>query len=159
MAQIKLLNQCPDYAPLLAYWSYNLWYRKRPIEYDTIIKDYRKRAAGNEIPLAFVAIDETMPVGMASLKPNDLWARKDLNPWLASLYVVPEFRNRGIAGALVDAVVARGRDLGFERIYLFLGPHEHLDLSRYYSKRGWRYLEDALDNDNHPTKIYYYSFT
>ncbi len=30
MALIKPLGECPDYAPVLAYWSYNLWYRSRP---------------------------------------------------------------------------------------------------------------------------------
>ena len=38
---------------------------------------------------------------MVSLKENDLWSRKDLNPWMASLYVVPEYRGKGIGSSLV----------------------------------------------------------
>ena len=140
MALIKPLGECPDYAPVLAYWSYNLWYRSRPIGYDLIIKAYRQRAAGTGVPAAFVAIEEDMPVGMVSLKNDDLWSRKDLNPWLASLYVVPEFRRRGIARVLKlqalqylhdrgtvsvttrndprnTAVLRLNRGLGFEEAY------------------------------------------
>ncbi len=157
MAEIKLLCERPDYAPVLAYWSYNLWYRKRPIDFDVILKAYKQRAAGGKVPLSWVAVEESMPVGMISLKLDDLWTRKDLNPWLASLYVVPEFRNRGIAESLVNAVIAGARDLGYAEIYLFLGPKEHMDLELYYSNRGWQYMEDAIDNDDQPTKIFYYS--
>ncbi len=156
MAEIIPLRECPDYAPVLAYWSYNLWYRSRPIDYNTIIKAYRQRASGEKMPLAWVAIEEEMPVGMVSLKEDDLWSRKDLNPWLASLYTVPEFRNRGIAAGLINAVVAGARELGCDRLYLFLGHGEERDLGAYYGKRGWTYLEDAVDNDGHPTRVYYY---
>jgi len=158
MAGVLPLKECPDYAPVLAYWSYNLWYRPRPIDYDTIIKAYRLRASDGRLPLAWVAVDETMPVGMASLKEDDLWTRKDLNPWLASLYVVPEFRKKGIAEQLMRAVMDGARSLGYKKLYLFLGPEEDTDLGSYYSRRGWTYLEDAVDNDGHPTKIYYYAF-
>src|SRR6056297_2391061 len=156
MAKILRLEDCADYAAVLAYWSYNLWYRDRDITYDTIIKAYRVRTGTDTLPLAWAAVAEDMPVGMASLKMDDLWSRKDLNPWLASLYVVPEFRNRGIAGQLVEAVLAGAKFAGFPRVYLFTAPGEDIDLGKYYSKRGWKYLEDETDNDGHPTQIYYY---
>lgn len=156
MKRIKLLKDCPEYAAVLAYWSYNLWYRTRPIDYDTIIAAYRQRARDGAIPLSWVAVEESMPVGMATLKENDLWSRKDLNPWLASLYVVPEFRRRGLAGELIDSVTGKARELGLERVYLFLGHGEEMDLAAFYTRRGWRYLEDAHDNDGRPTKIFYY---
>ncbi len=157
MNRIRLLKDCPEYAAVLAYWSYNLWYRTRPIDYNTIIAAYRQRANDSSIPLSLVAVEEGMPVGMATLKENDLWSRKDLNPWLASLYVVPEFRRRGLAGALIDSVIAKARELCLERVYLFLGHGEEMDLAAFYGRRGWCYLEDAHDNDGNPTKIFYYT--
>ncbi len=44
-----------------------------PIGYDLIIKAYRQRAVTDGVPAAFVAIEEDMPVGMVSLKNDDLW--------------------------------------------------------------------------------------
>lgn len=156
MAEIRLLKECPDYAPVLAYWSYNEWYRRRPIDYDTVIKAYRQRAVDDRMPITWVAIEDGMPVGMVTLKEDDLWSRKDINPWLASLYVAPEFRNRGIAELLTLAVTGKSRMMGLTRVHLFLGHAGDMDLGRYYMKRGWRYQEDAVDNDGLPTKIYYY---
>jgi GNAT superfamily N-acetyltransferase len=156
MAEIKPLRECPDYAPVLAYWSYNLWYRTRPIDYDVLVKSYQQRARNTDVPLAWAAVDESMPVGMASLKNDDLWSRKDLNPWLASLYVVPEFRKRGIAEGLIRAVTEKARELRFGRVYLFLDARDEAHLEEYYHRLGWSYLEDATDNDGLPTKIFYF---
>jgi GNAT superfamily N-acetyltransferase len=157
MARIRPLSEKPEYAPVLAYWSYTIWYRKRPIEYDLIIKAYAHRAQDGGLPLAWFAEEESMPVGMVSLKENDLWSRRDLNPWLASLYVLPEFRRRGVADGLMRAVIERSRGEGFPRIYLFLGQEEQSSLAGYYTRRGWKYSEDALDNDGCPTGIYFFN--
>ncbi|HPK44074.1 MAG TPA: hypothetical protein PLV62_03750, partial [Spirochaetota bacterium] len=79
MVQVHLLNHFPQYAPILAYWSYREWYTQRDIPFDVIIRSYIERAHSSTIPLAWVAIDEKkLPVGMVSLKNNDLWARTDL---------------------------------------------------------------------------------
>ena len=156
MAEIRPLKDFPQFAPVLAYWSYNLWYRNRDIEFDIVVRAYRQRAQMSTLPCAWVAIEETMPIGMVSLKENDLWSRKDLNPWLASLHVAPEFQKRGSAKQLINAVIEKSKEFSFNKIYLFLGRDEGIDLAGYYSRMGWRFLEDAVDNDEMPTKIYYY---
>lgn len=155
MAEIKLLKDHPDYAPILAFWSFQNWYRERTIPFDTIVKSYLQRTGDGSLPMAWVALDRGMPVGMASLKENDLWSRKDLNPWLASLYVLPEFRKRGIAGELIRSVVDKTGGLGYGRLHLFVSYSEGVDIERFYTDRGWSYLEDALDNDGKETKIFY----
>lgn len=154
MAVIKPLRDFPAYAPILAYWSYRQWYRKRDIGFDHVIQSYQKRASDNLLPISWVAIEEDMPVGMVTLKENDLWSRKDINPWLASLYVEPDFRRRGIGEQLVNAVIARARKLGLAKLHLFLDNAELTTLERYYSKRGWIFFEEALDNDGNETKIF-----
>ena len=156
MVQVHLLNHFPQYASILAYWSYREWYTQRDIQFDVIIRSYMERAHSSTIPLAWVAIDEKkLPVGMVSLKNNDLWARTDLNPWLASLYIVPEYRFQGIGTALVQAVIDKAKELGYRTVYLFEGHNDTVDLIHYYTSRGFSILEDALDNDGNPTTIMY----
>ena len=58
------------------------------------------------------------------LKENDLWSRKDLNPWLASLYVINEYRNKGIATQLIHSVCKKAQQLGIDTMYLFLAHTE-----------------------------------
>lgn len=83
--QIEPLTIYSDFAPILAYWAFTQWYLKRNISFAIKVKDYQARARSENIPCSFVALVDGLPVGMVSIKNNDLWHRKDLNPWLASL--------------------------------------------------------------------------
>ena len=156
MIEIHPLSAFPHYAPVLAYWSYNQWYSKRDIPFTALVQAYIKRAHNTEIPLSWVAINEKkLPVGMASLKYNDLWSRPDLNPWLASLYIVPNYRFQGIADRLIQTIIAKTRELGYSKLYLFEGQNDTVDLIKYYSKRGFSILEKGIANDGNPTTIMY----
>ena len=153
--EIKELCQVPDYSPILAFWSYMEWYRDRPIGFDLVLMSYKIRAEDNSMPVSFVAVKDSLPVGMISLKMDDLWSRKDINPWLASLFVLPGYRNIGIGDLLVSSVINRARDLDIKRLYLFLGQSEMDRLEEFYLKRGWKFFEKSKDNDGVDTKIFF----
>ncbi len=155
MAEIRLLKECPHHAPTLGRWAYAEWYGKRDIDIATVIMSYQARANDASLPAAMVALEEGVPVGMVSLKDNDLWSRKDLNPWLASLYVAPEHRSRGIGSALIGKLLDHSNKLGIARLYLFTWDH----LSLFYSGRGWKYLENAPGNDGGDVMIYYFDIS
>ena len=152
MTDIRLLKEYPHYAPILGLWAYKEWYGKRDIGPDTVIKSYQIRINDRILPIAMVALEDGVPAGMVSLKDNDLWCRKDLNPWLASLYVAPEYRNRGIGSALIENLLKYSKKLKFTRLYLFTWDH----LSDFYSRRGWKYLNNAPGNDGGEVMIFYH---
>ncbi len=154
--EIVPLNEKPDYAAILACWSFMEWYRNRTIPFDINLKAYQERSRSLSVPRSFVALYKTMPVGMVSLKENDLWSRKDLNPWLASLFVHKEYRHLGIGGHLVDRVIHEAEMQNYSRMYLFLGHNEERDLGAWYRSMGWVFYESALDNDGFGTDIYCY---
>ena len=156
MAVIKLLNDHPDYAPILAFWSYMEWYRNRPIEFDIVLKFYQIRKNDKTLPISWVSIEDGIPVGMISLKENDLWSRMDLKPWLSSLYVLPEFRNLGIGTLLIKSVIDKSRELGYSRLYLFTAQSKEYQLDNFYIRKGWRFFDNAIDNDGMETKIFIY---
>jgi predicted GNAT family acetyltransferase len=58
------------------------------------------------------------------------------NPWLASVFVPAEQRGKGIASAMVAAVEAAARRLGYPMLYLFT-----TSAARLYAGLGWRALE------------------
>ena len=90
----------------------------------------------DRVPIAFVALDEDDGiVGTASLIFDDLEG-DPRNPWLASVYVPPEHRKKGIASALVRKVEEAARRIGFDRLYLFTSSAPAL-----YAGLGWRMLE------------------
>jgi len=53
-------------------------------------------------------------------------------------------------------VTARAKELGYRRLYLFLGQHDRDRLESFYVNRGWAVVEEALDNDGLETKILAY---
>lgn len=152
--QILSLSQCPQYSPILAHWAYFQWYNDRNISFKAVEADYRRRADAEFLPVSWVAFEGDLPVGMISLKEHDLSSHSHLAPWLSALFVIPVYRRRGIANALIDTVTAEAKDRGYPKIYLF-ADHKNLSyLSRYYAARGWMFEEKASDGDGCETAVY-----
>ena len=108
----------PQYLPIVAFWNYREWHEE-DTNLDDIIKRYQKRMQRGKIPTTLVAICDGMPTGTVSIKINDLPQRLDLSPWLASLYVLPDYRGRGIGRELVRAGEDAAREAGTKKLYLF----------------------------------------
>ena len=72
------------------------------------------RIAENPVDEVFVAFVHNQPVGMVwLLEHEDVESHAHLTPWLSSLVVDPDHRNRGIATALVahvETYIATGGD-------------------------------------------------
>lgn len=153
LVEISPLYAKPECAPLLARWAYEEWYMDRSIEFEFILKAFLRRTRDDSLPLTLLCSSDARPAGMVTLKRDDLWSRKDLNPWLSSLYVAPEYRNRGIGQKLIEAVITAARDRGCGRLFLFLGSARRDWLERYYLRRGWGRVDTAIDNDSLPTVI------
>lgn len=158
MITIQTLASRPEFIPRLAEWAYQQWYGNRLTDFRLVVEGYRRRSQPL-IPLSWVALDDTTPIGMASLTRIELRSRPDLSPWLSSLYVIPGERRKGTAGLLVDAVIAHCRSLGFQNVYLFTGENHEIDLFSYYTRRGWLFLADSVDNEGRATKILRYPLT
>src|SRR4030043_242010 len=153
MMEIISLQIRPELAPIMAYWAYLEWYQERSMDFGLILKAFIERAKDDSLPQCFVAMEGSLPVGMVTLKLDDLWSRKELNPWLSSLFITPGNRNKGTGHALVRVVIARARDLGYPFLYLFLGQKDPERLEGYYRKRGWEVIGTDVDNDGLETKI------
>lgn len=134
---ISYLAEHPHLIPALAEWHHAEWAHLNPG--DTVearISRMQKLLAKEQVPTAFVALQGETLLGSASLIDNDMDTRKDLWPWLASVYVAPEFRDRGVGSALVQRVVDEARGLGVETLYLFTPDRESL-----YARIGWKVIE------------------
>lgn len=151
--EIKPLHLVPELYHMCARWAYDEWYQNRSLEFDLVLQTFFARTKDDSLPQSFVAVDNGIPVGMVTLKLDDLWARKDINPWLSSLYVHPGYRRHGIGHALVMSVISRAHDIGFHGCYLFLSQAHKERLKEYYTKRGWVVIGDELDNDGFETQI------
>lgn len=63
----------------------------------------RAHLVRDQIPLTLVASLNRCPVGTATLLAHDVETEEwpDLTPWLAAVYVMPEYRRRGVGAALI----------------------------------------------------------
>lgn len=136
---IDHLGDFPQFVPVVARWGHEEWGFIHPEEtLGQRVERMRARSASTSLPRGFVARDGGTPAGTASLVAHDLPSRQDLTPWLASLYVAPEFRSRGIAARLIQAVRTAARDEGFDTLYLYT-----FTTADYYRARHWSDIGDA----------------
>ena len=156
MLKIYSLYEKKSLYPLLAYWSYNNWYLARNIPFNLVLNDYKKRARIDCPPISFIAFWGELPVGMISLKKTDMANREDLTPWLSALYVVPEYREKGIGTQLINTVLDTGLKIKYQRIFLFIDSRYMDMLEKFYARRGWIFLDEETDSDGNRTKILFY---
>ncbi|MEO8161777.1 MAG: GNAT family N-acetyltransferase [Arenimonas sp.] len=98
------------------------------------LQEHAARATG--LPTTLVAVEDEALLGSVSLVLEDAPELAEHgSPWLASLYVIPQARGRGIGARLVHAAVARAAVEGIAELFLF--TPEHRD---FYQRLGWRPL-------------------
>jgi polyamine oxidase len=75
------------------------------------------------------------------LPSDDLAGWADVGPWLASLWVMPHARGRGVGTTLTARCLALAAALGHDAVHLFTAGQE-----AYYLARGWRTIATASAN-------------
>ena len=120
--------------PTLARWHLAQWAYLNPGDaLERRITRLQNHCGDEAIPTTFVACAGATPLGSASLVAHDMDTHPELSPWLASMYVAPEFRRQGIGSALVRRVGEEARKLGHQNCYLFTP-----DRDAFYAQLGWR---------------------
>ncbi len=118
--------------PIFASWLWMKWgqFRGRPpartLAYIT------EWTAGKDLPFGYVAYLDGLPAGIAGVVRHDLETRPDLTPWLASVFVRPDARGRGIASAVVEANAAEAARHGHNTLWLHTPDQQKL-----YARLGW----------------------
>jgi GNAT superfamily N-acetyltransferase len=147
--EIDYLIDHPKLIRLVARWKYRQWSHLYPRSLISLpfpwiipgdwVNGLRSWLGKGTIPTTWIAFCAAKPAGVVSLADRDdsMYARenetrKHLSPWLAGLYVDPEFRRRGVAKALIECVVGGARSLQVPRLYL-----QTFDLAGFYERLGW----------------------
>lgn len=122
--------------PTLAAWHHAQWGYLHPG--DTV--EDRERRLGRQaqtdgVPLVVVALEEGQPLGSASIVAHDMDTHPEWTPWLASVFVAPPYRGRGIGTALVERIEDEARRMDVESLYLYTP-----DRPTFYQRLGWHPL-------------------
>ena len=114
---------------------YHEWNEKKALE------EFGAQKTDGNLPTTLVLREGGRMVGSVSVVDNDCEARTDLNPWLASLYVMPGQRGHGHGSRLVAAALDLARRNGVEFLHVFTESAEELFL-----RHGFVEFADAVTN-------------
>ncbi|MDQ7728621.1 GNAT family N-acetyltransferase [Halomonas sp. SpR8] len=134
---IKRLRADDLNAEIVAGWTFEAWgHLHSGLTLEQAIEHLKNECGQGGVPSIFVAMQGETPVGTASLIADDMSIRRELAPWLASVFVVPERRGQGIASALVKRVEIEALENGIEHFYLYTPDQQAL-----YRRLGWQDVE------------------
>ena len=86
-----------------------------------------------ELGWYFCMAGERIIAGMGVIE-NDFHDRKDLTPNVCAVYTEEAYRGKGIAGHLLNMVVADLKNKGITPVYLLT------DHTSFYERYGWEFL-------------------
>ena len=135
LLHIAALREQPEHIDQVIDWHFAEWGHHHPGQ---TREDRRRDILATElgepgdIPCMFLGTLDGVPVGTAALIECDLSHRRDLRPWLASVYVAVEHRGAGHGSALVRRVMDYAASLDESPVYLFTP-----DAVPFYERLGW----------------------
>ena len=132
---IEPLSRCAQCIATLAEWHDREWRHLNVPEYDLSarIRDYELALQDETLPQMFVALLDATVVGSVRIIHNNMDNHPQWFPWLASLYVYPPYRQRGIATQLIARVIEETPRLGYCQLYLLTEDQQSM-----YQRLGWR---------------------
>ncbi|MBU1233081.1 MAG: GNAT family N-acetyltransferase [Proteobacteria bacterium] len=137
--ELFALKQKPEYLDQVAEWLYLEWGIKTAgSSRATVCEKLETFNNIDKIPINYVALNGEKLVGTFNLMLFDPPTRRDLSPWLGSLYVEPTYRNRGIGTFLVNAAVAKAKNFKIKKLYLCTSTQEKM-----YAKLGWEVIDEV----------------
>lgn len=138
--QISNLKFKKHHIPTVAKWHFEEWlHRYRGCTLESAIQQLITRVQGESLPLYFVAEIDDSAVGSIGLVECDMDIKKELTPWVSSVYVQKNYRNHGIGTAMMRYIDEIAKDHGFQQIYLYTP-----DKQKMYSRLGWKVTEKLI---------------
>jgi len=136
MMQIESIADHLERVDLIARWHFAEWGHLDPsATLEGWTAGLRQRTRRDQIPTAYVALDENELLGSVTLVEHDMLTRPDLSPWLAGVYVTPEHRHQGVGSALMRHAAHQSAQMGVKRLYLYTHA-----ACAFYANLGWRFL-------------------
>lgn len=143
---IANLSTMPERKTELAGWFHEKW--GVPVEAYLESMDESLLANGT-VPQWYAAVENGRFIGGAGVIENDFHDRKDLSPNVCAVYVEPDCRGRGVAGAILGHICRDMAARGVEMLYLLT------DHDSFYERYGWDFLCMAQgDGEDEPSRMY-----
>jgi N-acetylglutamate synthase-like GNAT family acetyltransferase len=138
------LRQSPEFFDTVVNRVWNEWWKQRghSIEYAT---DRLHSCLNDELlPFALVAHTGRMFMGSALVIVSAaIVDRPQYTPWVAAVWVDPEYRNHGVGSSLVNSSVRCSSAADIKQIYLAATRERCC----FYQRLGWTTIEENLGDN------------
>jgi GNAT superfamily N-acetyltransferase len=127
---IELISDKPELIDGGAGWFHEKWGVPEEAYRESMGESLKHEST---VPQWAVAVAEGRIIGGLGVIENDFHDRKDLSPNVCAVYVEEAFRNRGIAGKLLDFICRDMAKRGIGTLYLIT------DHTSFYERYGWQF--------------------
>jgi GNAT superfamily N-acetyltransferase len=137
---ISDLRAVPHFAADIADRVWRAWWKPKGVPLEHIAGLVQENLGLSPLPLALVAHQGSTFIGTASVIACDMDERPDYAPWVAAVWVDPQFRRRGIGGEIVRHAARAALMTGVDSIYLCALPAKRT----FYQGLGWSLHEQNV---------------
>ena len=144
--EIWKIREHPELAEQAAAWFHAKWGVPQEA-YRASMQECLQGSGG--VPQWYAAVKHGKIAAGIGVIENDFHNRKDLTPNVCALYVENEYRGKGLAGRLLQAVCQDMAAFGIDTLYLLT------DHTSYHERYGWDLLCMVQgDGDSAPSRLY-----
>ena len=134
---VRQLSECPEHLETVGRWIYEEWWRKRCDSPEVVFGWLRNHIKLDTVPYSVVALAEGEPVGSCCVIENDCVHRPQYTPWVAAVYVKPDFRRQGVASTMLSEVAWIAARAHIKNLFI-----DCLAVTAsVYEKNGWAIYE------------------
>jgi GNAT superfamily N-acetyltransferase len=137
MYQLISLRDRPQDLKIIAEWIHRQWWAGTSTPPDAIERWLSSHLGHEGFPMTLVAVADDEAIASVTLHETEAEDRPAYRPYLGALFVKPGSRRLGMGAALVRAVEAQARSLGFSQIHLNAAD----PLVGFYGTLGWVVVE------------------
>ena len=143
--QYVTLREIPERMDAAAQWFHSKW----GVPKEAYLECMEAYLKGETEYGWYLCLDGDAFIGGMGVIENDFHDRKDLTPNVCAVYTEEAYRCQGIAGKLLNLVVADMRAKGVSPVYLVT------DHTGFYERYGWEFL-CMVQGDGEPdmTRMY-----
>ena len=126
--RVEPLARHREAIPLVAQWfidEWPTWYG--PDGPGNVAADLEAFAASEQsLPVGLLLFEATVAIGAGALKATSIPSHSHLTPWAAAGFVLPQHRGKGAGLFLLQELVGKARQLGYEHVYCGTSTAESL---------------------------------
>jgi len=139
---ISNLRDRPEFADCIADRIWRAWWEPHGVPLAYIAARLTETLAADKMPRAFVAHDGAVFAGTASVIASDLDERPQYTPWIAAVWIEPQFRSQRVGRRLIAHAADHAFSIGVPRVFLTARPTRR----SLYEGLGWEVVEEAVSH-------------